>query len=162
MIKWFEQLPEISFAFLQTIKGHAAASLIRLIEFIDENQSPLKISWATPHIAQSRSGQTNTAGVKSLINLCKEREDLAEEIVILIGVVVSANNDSKTWKLNNEEDEQQYRGSVSEDSDISMVGIIIEAQCYKFHCTERAEINHGTGRETTRLSLFKIEQLDAI
>lgn len=152
--------PEVAFQYLQSIKGHAAASLIRLVEFVNEQQCPLKVTWATPRTAKSSVGETDAAGIRSLIELCKEREDISEEIVVLVGVVASASIDGNIWRMNNEEDGEQYRGVVSEDSDISMSGIVIEVQRYRFRCREKIEINPGTGRETVKLSLFEIEELE--
>lgn len=150
--------PDAAVAYLRTVKGHTAAALIRLLQFVDEHQAPLKVQWSTPRLGTSRVGKTNSAGVKSIIELCRQYEDLAEEVVVLTGVVEAASNERNTWKLIAQEDGEQYSGDVVEGSDISMRGIVIRDQVYKFHCRERIEFNVGTGKETTKLSAFLVEK----
>lgn len=151
--------PELAFEMLRSQKGHSAAALIRLLGFIQENQAPLKLRWATPRCPESKSAITNSAGVRGLVEMCRQREDLAEEEVVLVGFVSAANIDGNTWKITNEEDGQQHRGGVAEESGISMAGIVIDLKRYKFLCKERTEVNPGTGRETTHLSVYKIEEM---
>ena len=152
--------PRIAIDYLHSIKGHAASALIRLLEFLDENQCPLKQQWATPRIGESRSSQTSVTGVRNLIEICKSHQDLTQEIVVLVGIVSAASINGNTWKLINDEDSAQYAGDVDEGSDISMSGIVIERYRYKFYCFERIALNIGTGQEKTQLSVFKIEKVE--
>lgn len=149
--------PEAAIEYLHSIKGQAASSLIRLLEFLDDNKCPLKQQWATPRIGESRTSRTTLNGVRNLIKICKQRRDLTEVIVVLAGIVSTASINGNTWKLLNDEDGVQYSGDVSEDSKISMSGIVIQKKRYKFHCVERIHLNIGTGQEKTQLSVFKIE-----
>lgn len=151
--------PEAAIEYLHSIKGHAASSLIRLLEFLDENKCPLKQQWATPRIGESHTSKTTVNGVKNLIEICKQRQDLTEVIVVLVGIVSTASINGNTWKLLNEEDGVQYSGDVSEGSNISMSGIVIQKKHYKFHCIERIDLNIGTGQEKTQLSVFNIEEV---
>ena len=151
--------PEAAIGYLHSIKGHAASSLIRLLEFLDENNCPLKQQWATPRIGESRTSKTTVNGVRNLIEICKQRQDLTEVIVVLVGIVSTASINGNTWKFLNEEDGVQYSGDVSEGSKISMSGIVIQKKRYKFHCIERIDLNIGTGQEKAQLSVFNIEEV---
>ncbi len=151
--------PEAAIEYLHSIKGHAASSLIRLLEFLDENKCPLKQQWATPRIGESRISKTTVNGVRNLIEICKQRQDLTEETVVLVGIVLAASINGNTWKLLNDEDGVQYSGNVSEGSNISMSGIVIQKKRYKFYCIERISLNIGTGREKTQLSVSNIEDV---
>ena len=151
--------PDAAIEYLHSIKVHAASSLIRLLEFLDENKCPLKQQWATPRIGESRTSKTTVNGVRNLIEICKQRKDLTEVTVVLVGVVSTASINGNTWKLLNEEDGVQYSGDVQEGSNISMGGIVIQKKRYKFHCIERIDLNIGTGQEKTQLSVFDIEEL---
>lgn len=151
--------PDLAIEYLHSIKGHAASSLIRLLEFLDENKCPLKQQWATPRIGESRTSKTTVNGVRNLIEICKQRKDLTEVTVILVGIVSTASINGNTWKLFNEDDGVQYSGDVREGSSISMGGIVIQKKRYKFHCIERIDLNIGTGQEKTQLSVFHIEEL---
>lgn len=152
--------PDAAIEYLHSVKGHAASSLIRLLEFLDENKCPLKQQWATPRIGGSRTSKTTLSGVRNLIEICKQRQDLTEVIVVLVGIVSSANINGNTWKLLNDEDGVQYNGDVNEGSNFSMSGIVIQKQRYKFHCIERIDLNIGTGQEKTQLSVFNIEEIE--
>jgi hypothetical protein len=154
------ETPEVAIEYLHSIKGHAASSLIRLLEFLDENKCPLKQQWATPRIGESRTSKTTVNGVRNLIEICKQRRDLTEVIVVLVGIVSTASINGNTWKLLNDEDGVQYSGDVGEDSNISMSGIVIQKKRYKFHCVEKIDLNIGTGQEKTQLSVFNIEGAD--
>lgn len=151
--------PDVAIEYLHSIKGHAASSLIRLLEFLDENKCPFKQQWATPRIGDSRISKTTVNGVRNLIEICKQRKDLTEVTVVLVGVVSTASINGNTWKLLNEEDGVQYSGDVQEGSNISMGGMVIQKKRYKFHCIERVDLNIGTGQEKTQLSVFAIEEL---
>lgn len=154
--------PDKAIEYLHSIRGHAASSIIRLLEFLDENKCPLKQQWATPRLGESRTSKTTVSGVRNLIEICKQRKDLTEVTVVLTGVVSSASINGNTWKLLNEEDGVQYNGDVQEGSNISMGGIVIQKKRYKFHCIERIDLNIGTGQEKTQLSVFDIEDLSVM
>jgi len=151
--------PEIALEYLHSVKGHTASALIRLLEFLDENKCPLRQQWSTPRLGESHTSKTTTLGVRNLIEICKQREDLTEEIVILSGIVLSASINGNTWKILNDEDGIPYKGDVSEESNLSMSGIVIQNQRYKFHCREKIDLNVGTGQETIHLSVFNIEKI---
>lgn len=148
-------------AFLQSVRGHTASSLIRLLELLNEHQCLFKQRWSSPRIGVSHLSTTSIEGIRLLIEACKQRDDLTEEIVILVGPVLSASVESNTWMLQSDEDNVQHRGVVADDSNMSMRGIVIETQKYRFQCRERIEVNVVSGKETTHLSAFLIEAVDA-
>lgn len=153
--------PEAAIAYLHSVRGHTASSLIRLLEFLDRQQCPLAQRWSSPRLGVSYLSKTSPAGIRELIELCRQHEDLTEEIVTLTGPVVSASIDGNTWRLLNDEDGVQYRGDVAIDANISMSGIVIQKQKYRFQCRESIDVNVGTGKETAHLSVFYFEPISA-
>lgn len=151
--------PKNAIEFLQSVKGYTAGSLIKLLTFLADNECPLKQRWSSPGHGESYLSITSTAHTLELLDLCRQREDLTEEIVILSGFVTSANSTTNTWRILNDDNRVYYSGDIKEGINISMQGIVIGERRYKFHCEEKIEVNTGTGRETVHLSLFNIEEI---
>lgn len=157
---FLEHIDDTDYAldFLHAVKGHTASSIIKFIEFLNENNCPFKQQWATPNDDASKITKVSLAGMDRLIALCHQQSDLLEETVVLTGVVQSANIKGNTWKLLNEVDGIQYSGDVAEGKNISMSGIVIQKQKYTFRCIERIDVNVGTGIEKTHLSVLDITE----
>jgi hypothetical protein len=146
--------------FLKSVKGHTAGSIIRLLEFLDEHECPLKQQWATPAFGVSDTSKTSVEGVRNLVRICREKEDLSEVVVELTGIVIAANVNASSWKMRNEIDGVTYSGLIEENATFGVSGIIIDTQRYRFICIERHEVNVGTGQEKSNLFARSIETLD--
>lgn len=149
--------PDDAIQFLQSVKGHTASSLIGLLNFIADNECPLKNSWSTPGMYESRTSQIRVASAKNVIDKCRLREDLSTEIIDITGVVDSADVTRRTWKIIS--NEAAYSGSISDTSNINLSGIVM-GDHYKFICEEKIETIHGTGKERKLLNLVSFEPVD--
>jgi hypothetical protein len=151
--------PDDAIAFLQEAKGHTASALIRLLTFFSENSCPVKHRWASPDMSISESSEATLVRIQDLVSLCKARQDLSTEEVVLVGVVLSASVETDTWKVLNEFDKKAYSGEVKLGSDITIGGITLESVRYRLYCEEVIEVAPATHKESKRLYLTRIEQL---
>jgi hypothetical protein len=151
--------PDDAIAFLQEAKGHTASALIRLLTFLSENSCPVKHRWASPDMIFSESSEATLVRIQDLVSLCKARQDLSTEEVVLVGVVLSASVETDTWKVLNEFDKKSYSGEVKLGSDITIGGITLESVRYRLYCEEVIEVAPATHKESKRLYLTRIEQL---
>ncbi|HBK47892.1 MAG TPA: hypothetical protein DDZ74_00710 [Pseudomonas sp.] len=142
--------PDDAVKFLLSVKGHAASSLMNLLNFVSENDCQLTNRWSTPGMHSSSMGKIRVASAQNIIQKCRQREDLSTEMLDLVGVVDSADVSARTWKII--VDGVSYSGSVKEGSDLNLAGITLGNR-YSFRCEEKIEIVSGTGREIRKLSL---------
>lgn len=136
--------------FLTRLKGHAASSLIGLLNFIMENDCQLTNRWSTPGMQSSNQSRIRVATAQTIIQRCLLREDLSVESLELVGVVDSADATAGFWKIF--VDGVAYSGGVKEGSGINLAGITLRNR-YRFRCEERIEMMLGTGREIKKISL---------
>jgi hypothetical protein len=148
--------PMKSIEFLQGCKGHTASALIRLLRFLSENNCPLKHQWASPGMSQSSRSAAGLENVRRVIDLCRQREDLGVEEVVLRGVVDSADRTRGTWKVISTE--ESYSGELHPLSDVDLSGVVI-GNSYILTCEERVEGVLGTGKEIKKLLLVKLQPL---
>ncbi|KTB54966.1 hypothetical protein AO067_20315 [Pseudomonas viridiflava ICMP 13104] len=144
--------PDEAVRFLLDIKGHAASSLISLLNFISENDCPFANTWSTPVMQSSSRSKIRVASAQSVIQLCRFREDLGIEELELTGVVDSAKVSTSTWRI--DVDGIAYSGGVKEGSSLNLAGITVGSR-YTFYCEEKIEIVQGTGRELKIVSLIR-------
>ncbi|EMQ5443031.1 hypothetical protein WHA67_004603 [Pseudomonas aeruginosa] len=136
--------------FLTKLKGHAASSLIGLLNFITENDCQLTNRWSTPGMHSSNQSRIRVATAQNIIQRCLLREDLSVESLELVGVVDSADATTGFWKIF--VNGVAYSGGVKEDSGINLAGITLRNR-YRFRCEEKIEMLLGTGREIKKISL---------
>ena len=148
--------PERAVELLLSLKGHAASSLIRLLNFISENDCQLINRWSTPNMSSSSTGSIRVASAQKIIQRCLLREDLGTESLSLEGIVDSADVTAKTWKIL--VDGVAHSGEVKEGSRLNLAGIVLGDQ-YRFQCEEKIEMILGTGKELKKLSLVRFESI---
>lgn len=146
--------PDDAVRFLLEVKGHAASSLISLLNFIAENDCPFTNTWSTPGMQGSSKSKIRVTSAQNVILRCRHREDLGVEDLELTGVVDSAKVSTSTWRI--DVDGLAYSGGIKEGSSLNLAGITVGNR-YKFHCEEKIEIVHGTGREVKIISLLRFE-----
>lgn len=146
--------PDDAIRFLVDIKGHAASSLISLLNFISENDCPFANTWSTPGMQSSSRSKIRVASAQNVILRCRLREDLGVEELELTGVVDSAKVSTSTWRIY--VDGVAYSGGVKEGSSLNLAGITVGSR-YTFYCEEKIEIVQGTGRELKIISLVRFE-----
>lgn len=151
---------DAAIAFLQAVKGHSAASLIKMLRFLAENSCPVDVKWATPGMLKAVCGSANLIEIKELVARCSQRSDLSVEEVTLAGMVLAADFDNNTWKMLSENDQEIHSGEVLASSSASLRGLVITDARYEFICEETIEVVEATGRELRRLLLRSVRRLD--
>ncbi|WP_332461641.1 DUF6575 domain-containing protein [Denitrificimonas caeni] len=149
--------PDSAINYLQSLKGHTASSLIKLLEFMVDNSCPISHRWANPYMGGSHSASASLGHVSELVKLCRQRDDLFSEQVVLKGYFTIANSDANTWKIIDDEGEHNS-GAIHPESSITMDGIIIRKQKYMLTCEERIEVVLGTSKEVKKLLLTSLEK----
>jgi len=150
--------PDSAINYLQSLKGHTASSLIKLLEFIADNSCPLSHRWANPDMTGAQSASASLGSVSELVSLCRQRDDLFSEHVTLKGYFTIANSDANTWKVIDDEGEYSS-GAIHPEASITMDGIVIRKQKYKLICEEKIEVVLGTSREVKKLLLTNLEKI---
>lgn len=151
--------PDAAIEFLQSVRGHTAASLIRLLNFLAERSCPIKVRWATPSMSKASATSAQLATITELVSRCRQRSDLSVEEVTIVGLVLAADLDNNTWKLLGEQDKETYSGEIHPDSTATLRGMIITDARYEFKCEETIEVVQATGREIRRLFLRAVRRL---
>ncbi|MDN4149774.1 hypothetical protein QYE80_32675 [Pseudomonas tohonis] len=141
--------------FLLSVKGHAASSLMSLLSFISENDCQLTNRWSTPFMVESSKSRIRVATAQNVLEKCRTRQDLGVEVVMLQGVLDSANVSGKNWKLI--VDGVSHSGIAGDGVDLS--GIIL-GNWYLFKCEEKLEVQVGSGREVRTLTLTRFDPVD--
>lgn len=144
--------PDSAMTFLLSLKGHAASSLVSLLNFIADNDCPFANTWSTPTMGASSRGHIRVASAQNIIERCRQREDLGVEALELTGIVDSAKVSTSSWSIHVEGD--TYSGGIKEGSDINLAGVTVGMR-YTFVCEERIEVVQGTGREKRTISLIR-------
>lgn len=150
--------PEKAINFLQSVKGHAASSLIKLLEFISDNNCPLTNRWSTPGMMLSNKGRIRVKSAQRIVQQCRQREDLGTEMVELEGIVDSADVTAGTWKIL--VGDTSFSGGTKEGAEVQLAGVVLRNR-YRFFCEERMEVILGSGKEKRTLSLTKFEPVSS-
>ena len=144
--------------YLQSLKGHTASSLIKILEFMVDNSCPISHRWANPDMGESHSASASLGNARELVELCRQRDDLFSEQVTLQGYFTIANSDANTWKIIDDQGEHSS-GSIHPEASITMDGIVIRKQKYRLICEERIEVVLGTSKEVKKLLLTNLEKI---
>lgn len=147
--------PEEAMAYMLSVKGHTASSLMSLLNFITENNCPFSNTWSAPGMASSSRSRIRVATARKVIDRCRQRDDLGIEVIELTGIVDSAKVSTSTWTIH--VDGESYSGGVKEASGLNLAGITVGMR-YAFVCEERIEVVQGTGREIRILSLVRYSE----
>lgn len=150
--------PERAINFLQSVKGHAASSLINLLGFISENDCQLTNRWSTPVMERSNQGRIRVKSAQRIVQQCRQREDLGTEPVELEGIVDSADVTAGTWKIL--VGDTPVSGGTKEGADVQLAGIVLHNR-YRFFCEEKIEVVLGTGKEKRTLSLTRFQPVNS-
>ena len=152
--------PEQAVAFLQSVKGHTASSLIRMMSFLAEHSAAIKLEWATPSMAKAERSSIGLPALKNLVEICRQRSDLSIEIVGIKGRLSKVDVEAATWKIFSEAERETYSGEVAPESGIKLSGLITTDALYEFICQEVIEVVPATGQEMRTLFLQKIERIE--
>lgn len=153
---------EAALEYLQSVRGHTASSLIKLLNFLSEHEAAIRVEWANPSMGSASKSRLSLAEIRKLVEVCKQRSDLSVQEVIIRGRLDLAAQTAGTWKLISEEDNEVYSGEIAEGSKVSLNGAVIGDALYEFICEEYVEIVAATGREDRRLLLKKMKKIKDI
>ena len=142
---------------LQTIKGHAVSSIKKLTERIIEDKINVSYSWTTPKKSQIKHTEIKIGKAERLRDLLEKREELSKEIREFIGYIKAANINTGTWRILDEELQQEFNGDTDNSSLIE--GVEIETKRYKLICEEKVELLQVTNRKKITYNLISIESL---
>ena len=119
-----DNLNELS-TYMQSIKGRASASLIKLIDFLALNSIPINQKWYSPSIGSIKSVSANIKQINDLsIELKKTEVSSSEEITVngrFDGAYVSSNK----WAFLDEDNKVIIRGLIGDESEVSLNGVVI-------------------------------------
>jgi hypothetical protein len=152
--------PDLAIHLLQSVKGHTASSLIKMLEFLAAHACPIKIEWATPSMRSADRAEARLGAIRELVAQCRARSDLSIEEVTIKGMLEAANHGAGTWTMVSEEDQELYSGGIHPESRATVSGMMILKTRYEFICEETIEVVKGTGKEVRQLSLKTVRVLD--
>ncbi len=151
--------PEQAISFLREHTGHFLTAYRSLLEFVVENDSPLKYEWATPGFTADKRSTMSVDVATELYEILTSQEYLTTELVTLVGVVTVINTNTNTWAILDEEEGVEYSGKVAPDSSINLSGLTTITERYQFECEERLKEFTATGKETIERLLLRYKRL---
>lgn len=137
-------------------RGHFINSFSNILEIIITKNISLTYNWSIPRDRLVIKKTLTIDYAKKVYDLIKEKTELGIEERILIGNVVQADVEKGNWRMVNNEDKNEYKGI----SKVSLSGIILKEQTYKFTCQEILEEENISGKEKTILELVNIEEVN--
>lgn len=135
---------------LKLARGHFVASLRRLLELLQANQSYLEMAWSRPG-SNARGLVISKYAVAPLLEKLKESDHLSKEIKVFSGHFISASVSSGGWRLRTFPDGEEVSGKAIDPQQLS--GVVIEKGLYSVTCEEVIEEDLVTGRERHILTL---------
>lgn len=147
--------------YLQSVRGHTASSLIKLLNFLSEHEAAIRVEWANPSMTSASRSELDLPEIRRLVEICRQRSDLSVQEVVIRGRLDLAAQTAGTWKLISEEDKEVYSGEIAPGSTVSLNGAVIGDAVYEFFCEETVEVVAATGRENRRLFLKTMKKLSS-
>jgi hypothetical protein len=141
--------PEKMFDTLKNNQGHLINSYKKLLNLIIENDTPINYSWSYPEIKSFKMHNISKQNAIPIIDLLNQKKELEIEIVELEGRLIKADVNNGFWTLKSEETGKEHKGKIADQSGISLSGLILESQIYKFICEEKIEQEVMSGKEIT-------------
>lgn len=144
---------------LRENKGHFISAYKSLLEFIIQNDSPIRYEWAAPDHPRPVQREISTGSAAYLYDVLTAYAELAVESVEFVGYVTKADAKRGMWTVQSQDGEEEYNGTIAEGSPASLSGITIETELYRFSCQELLEEVPVTGAERKRLVLLNYEAI---
>ena len=145
--------PEVTLATARDFRGHLAGSYLKLLQFLEKQQTSLRYSWAEPNFTRPSRQWILHGETRSLVEVLSSVTDLGHESVTLEGAFESFNRASGSWGLLTREGKRI--GKIKDDGP-SLDGLEVGGR-YIFHCDEIIEEARISGRELRTLFLFRHE-----
>ena len=135
-------------------RGHLAGAYLRLLRFLEHQETGFSYSWAEPSSSQASSRAVSASEAGVLAKVLSRVTSLGTEEVTFVGEFMKVNRDTRVWGLDTGRGIET--GKVI-DNGPSLNGLTVGSR-YKFFCVEEIEAIEGTGRETRCLYLRKFER----
>ena len=150
---------EYTLSIVRQYPGHVANVFLKLLELIIKQDIPLQYKWIMPSMQEPKAGRIVRVEAIPVYNMLISRKDLGIEKVEFIGRVNKADRDIGKWKAVLEENGKEVRGELSERSEMTLDGIVINSVLYRFKCEETIEEITGTGKEKKLLIMISYDRL---
>jgi len=150
---------ELSLRLAQENRGHFAAAYLRFLESIIRNDGPVSYTWTLPKQKEPVHRRITKRDAAPLCELLSSRRELTMETRDFVGRFLKADTTTGTWIIESDDDGKKHSGRLGESSEVTLDGVTIKTQTYRFECEERIEEIVGTGRERTILTLIRYEKL---
>ncbi|MGC1376995.1 MAG: DUF6575 domain-containing protein [Anaerolineales bacterium] len=141
---------------IKKYKGHLAKAYLRLLEIISQRNIPVKYIWTIPEYQQPIAYSINQQRAKEVYKELIKIEKLGVENIEFVGKFTKADVIHKKWAAETL-DQKVYSGRLGKSKNISLSGVVMDQQFYRFVCEETSEEVTGTGQERTNLYLVDFE-----
>lgn len=150
------QDPERAVERIQVLRGHFASSYKRLLEYVVENNASLSYAWTTPEIGSPQQHRIPIGKAAELYELLSQVTDIGVEAVTLTGTLIKANTKTGAWTLRSIDDGREYHGRIKAGAAVSLKGMVLGENVYRFICEETITGVVGTGEEKKDLALIRL------
>lgn len=142
---------------IKVIKGHAIGAYKKILESIIKNNVNLSYKWVSPANNEVHKKRISKQYAERAIEIIKTREELGKEIKEFIGVVKEVDVDNNKWRLVTADDNKVISGKSEQ---ISLSGITVDEDVYKFKCEELIEVEKATLKEKVTYSLLEWSKVE--
>ncbi len=138
----------------RSYRGHCVRTYMKLLNSVVKNNSPIKLQWADAISTNAIERTITRVQAETNLDWLNKVEDLGVEKLDIVGHVIKADNDLGTWKIRPVDENKVYSGVIKNRNSLSLEGIVIKTQVYKFSCEEKIEEILGSGVEKRKLYLL--------
>jgi hypothetical protein len=145
--------PDASVAIAQENRGHFVSAYQTFLQFVAESETPVRYSWAEPLDSEVHSCRISPEAASVLYEKLTATKELGYEEFSAIGRFSKADKNTGSWALTRA-DGKVYRGWLSPEHDVTLVGVEIQTKVYTVQCREVLNETVGSGRQETRILML--------
>lgn len=138
-------------------RGHFVSAITAIMRFVADSKTPLSYAWAVPQSPKVHAHVIKPEAAQALYEALVSKQELARQDVTLVGVFRKIDEESGTWRLESY-DGEQYSGTVSSESGVSLHGMIIGARTYRVECRDVLLEMPGSGRQASKLEITALPE----
>ena len=139
-------------------KGHLVGSIRNMATFVDQKNCPLYYKWVSPANNKEITREISINNAKKIISYYDKVKELDGELVYKTGELIKADKKRGIWSLFNDVNNEESSGSIMENTNIDLSGLII-GNLYQFKCKELIEEDYITNTRKVKLKLLEVELL---
>lgn len=151
------QSVEDSITAVQENRGHLASAYASFLEFVKDADEPVGYAWSSPGGAVVRR-EILPDQAELVLEAIRQEKELGSEWVDLEGYFLKVNTKTGSWTVLSEEG-REFSGSLHEEADDLLRGVVVEEVAYRLHCEEVLGEQVGSGRKATKLFLRRLSPL---